>query len=256
MRRIKYNIVLVMFLSIGIISLGFISWGSASEENGRVSIRHIDDWLENNVGAGFQIISEEYLFNIGAPIFHSDYPKNYHGVDIRGLLNDTLLAVEGDTFYTGFVQERALNDGNVEYIIHLQVKNAPLTVYDANIIYNYILQVFFAPDPQSVPKPIAFLGAFEDGYIDYSMELVFILPESVVEIPSLWNLMLWAEFPRSRFSAKGYGTITATGTDARVTINEVDNTKWRTLHWDDGGLDHPHWYFPSEVYMIKEFPNT
>jgi hypothetical protein len=203
----KNNSKLVILTTLGIFILCFIPTVAASE--GRVRERPLEDWLqpnweaypwgEQNWAFGDFVSPYNWLVcKMGLP-----WPKA-PWYDPEGNLifaNDMIYEnslVEGDTIIEGSIKERALNDGTALITLFLDVKNAPLTVYD------FFEFIFYCRGWAPEPEPI--LGAEIDGYMNYKLELKFIITEPGADLPFI-NLM-WFNYISCNIIGTGYGILT------------------------------------------------
>lgn len=190
----------ILVITFGIFFLGFIPAVAAS---GRVTKRPLDDWLDPNY---------EFFFwgedNWGFADFFSPYsglvvkmgfpwPKAGFGPWVNDLLYETSLVV-GETIIEGHITERELNDGQALITLHLDVTNAPLTVYD---FFEFLDYCFGVTDEV---QPI--LGAEGDGYIDYKVVCKIIIPEPGDDLPTVWGI--WDNYISVNIHGIGYGTLT------------------------------------------------
>lgn len=191
--------------------LGFTSAVVASE--GRVSERPLDDWLEPNYAA-FPWGAENWAFSdfvspeswlvckMGLPWPKSGLP-DFPGIKFDMVYENSL--VEGVTVITGLITERSLDDGSALITLHLDVKNAPLTVYNVFEFLGYCYnRTAWYPYP-GIP-PSAILGAEEDGYIDYKVVCKFYISEPGAALPD--HNGLWNNYISVNIIGTGYGTLT------------------------------------------------
>jgi hypothetical protein len=108
--------------------------------------------------------------------------------------------VIGETVIKGEITERALEDGTAFVIMQIDVKNAPLTVYDYT---DFILYCVGIP---GFGIPEAVLGAGLDGYIDYKVEFKFINDYPGAPMPIA--LDMWNNYISVNIHGIGYGTLT------------------------------------------------
>ena len=111
---------LLIVAVVGILFFSFLpmaqGWGS---RNTNVTIRPIDDWLQNSP------------FGIGVP-----WETGYAGNDGKGnsywMWPDSVFgAFTGNTYeYSGHVKEKVLRDGSIEITVKLFVKDIYAEVYD------------------------------------------------------------------------------------------------------------------------------
>jgi hypothetical protein len=189
---------LLTLVTVGFLIFGMISSVAALE----VTIRPIEDWLEPNYNDFPWGVEENWAF--------SDFFSPYSNLLIKmgfpwpaappfafDMIYENSL-VEGETIITGYLKERALKDGRALVTMHLDVKNSPLTVYD---VYDFIFYCY-----GMTPKPQAVLGDGEDGYIDYTVLMKFIIPEPGAAIPNVWDV--FNNYTSCNIHGIGYGTLT------------------------------------------------
>ncbi|MFX1567051.1 MAG: hypothetical protein ACFFCV_01640 [Promethearchaeota archaeon] len=192
-------------VTLGILILSFTSAVLASE--GNITKRPLEDWLEPNYTA-FPWGEENWAFSdfvspyswlvckMGFP-----WPADNETCEWSPFVNDLIYEnslVVGDTIISGDIKERALDDGTALITLHLDVKNAPMTVYD------YFDLIFYCFD--WAPKPQAVLGDGEDGYIDYKVDFKFIIPEPGADLPDAFSM--WDNYISCNIHGIGYGTLT------------------------------------------------
>lgn len=200
MKKMKKTSRLLTLATLGILIFSFISAVAASE--GTVTKRPIEDWLDPNY-AFFSWGEENWAFSdfispysmlvckMGFP-----WPKAGIGSFVNDMVSENSMVV-GDTIINGKITERELDDGTALITLHLDVKNAPVTVYDYFDFIFYCLG--FAGKPQAV------LGDEIDGYIDYKVVYKFIVPEPGEELPSLFFIDNYVSI---NIHGIGYGTFT------------------------------------------------
>ncbi|MFX0036270.1 MAG: hypothetical protein ACFE9I_11600 [Candidatus Hermodarchaeota archaeon] len=193
---------LLTLATLGIFIFSFIFTGAASE--GRVTKRPIEDWLDPNYAAlpwgeenwAFSDFFSPYSYlvcKMGFP-----WPK---AGAIPWFVNDMVYEnslVIGDTIINGHITERELKDGTALIILQIDVKNAPLTVYD---FFDFMFYCYGWTD-----KPQAVLGDGEDGYVDYKVVVKFIIPEPGAELPNVFDI--WYPYISCNIHGIGYGTLT------------------------------------------------
>ncbi len=190
---------LLILAALGILIFSFTSSVAALE----VTKRLIEDWLDPNYAA-FPWGEQNWAF----PDFYSrdswlackmgfPFPKAGIGLFVNDLVYENSLVI-GDTIIDGYLKERALSDGTALITLHLDVKNAPLTVYN----YMETMSYFFGLSS----KPQAVLGEEIDAYIDYTVLMKFIIPHPGAEIPKCTSL--FSNFISFDIHGIGYGTIT------------------------------------------------
>lgn len=156
MKVVKCPMMILAFLLL--VSMVSISSGAGG---GKVTYRPLSDWLLNN-SSNFDFYSSLYYAMI-----------QDHSGDPMSVLPDGVI---GTTELYGYVMERALRDGRAELTVHLHAKNAPLTLYSKEDMFDWF--------PPSGP-PDAILGYGTDGSIDYYFSCKFILPTPGQVIPNL-----------------------------------------------------------------------
>lgn len=248
----------ILAITVGILLLGFIPTAAAS---GKVTKRSLADWLVPNYSnfpwgeqnwafADYGDPANNLVCKMGLP-----WPKS-------GLLwapwfiNDMVYEnglVDGDTIIDGKITERVLNDGKALITLHLDVKNAPLTVYDFD---EFILYCFGV----TVVEPQAVLGSGIDGYMDYKVVAKFIIPEPGADLPDTFDI--WYNYISISISGTGFGTLTeravelgfaeTAGAMGRVRLHQI------ALFKPDFKVDHPKYdasygdFWPVENIEIFE----
>lgn len=178
---------------------------AASE--GTVRERPLEDWLEPNwdffswgeqnwAFADFVSPYNWLVCKMGFP-WPTDNETCGFGPFVEDLVYENSL-VEGDTIIEGSIKERALTDGITLITLSLDVKNAPLTVYDYFEFIYYCLG--FAPEPEPL------LGDGLDGYINYKVEIKFFIPEPGDILPNVWSV--WDNYISCNIIGTGYGLLT------------------------------------------------
>ncbi|UCD01812.1 MAG: hypothetical protein JSV23_01985, partial [Promethearchaeota archaeon] len=107
--------------------------------------------------------------------------------------------VMGDTIIDGYITERELNNGQALITLHIDVKNAPLTVYDRT---EFLLYCF----GDTMDEPQAVLGAGIDGYIDFKLIYKFFIPEPGADLPTIWPSL--NNYISIQIIGIGFGTLT------------------------------------------------
>jgi hypothetical protein len=250
----KTNTRWILLITIGILILGFIPVAVA---NGNVNERPLDDWLEANYNYfywgednwAFCDFVSPYTWLVAKMGF--PWPKAGFGPWVNDMIYENSIVI-GETIIEGKVKERLLNDGTALVTLHLDVKNAPLTVYD---VYEYIFYCRgWAPEPQAV------LGEGIDGYIDYKVVFKFIIPEPGAELPNA--LFMWDNYISCNIHGIGYGTLTEhaveLGFAETVGANGMLNLHEISLYKPDFKEDHPKYdpifgdLWPVETIDIQE----
>jgi hypothetical protein len=190
----------ILAITLGALLLGFIP---AVVANGKVVERPLDDWLDANYAAfpwgeenwAFSDFVSPYTWLVAKMGF--PFPKAGIGPFVNDMVYENSLVV-GDTIISGKVKERELDTGEALITLHLDVKNAPLTVYD---IYEFLFYCRgWAPEPQAV------LGEGIDGYIDYKVLVKFIIPEPGAPLPDCFAI--YDNYISVNIHGIGYGTLT------------------------------------------------
>ncbi|MFX1242765.1 MAG: hypothetical protein ACFFA7_16080, partial [Promethearchaeota archaeon] len=182
MNRSKILPKLIILGLLGIFIFSVIPVVTANE--GKVTERPLDDWLipnwnffwwgeQNWAFADFVSPYTGYVAKMGFP-WPCDNEICGFGSFVEDMVYENSL-VSGDTIIDGNIKERELADGTALVTLQLDVKNAPLTMYD---IYDLIFYCFgLTPEAQAI------LGAGEDGYIDYKVLIKFIIPYPGAPLP-------------------------------------------------------------------------
>lgn len=189
----------ILVVTIGALLLGFFPAVTAKQ----VTARPLDDWLDANYSA-FPWGAQNWAFSdfysqeswlaakMGFP-----WPKAGFGPFVTDLIYENGLVV-GDTIIEGSIKERELSDGTALITLQLDVKNAPLTVYN---IFDLML---YCRGITTDPMPV--LGLEEDGYIDYKVIYKFIIPEPGAPLPDTWST--FDNYVSMNLHGIGYGTLT------------------------------------------------
>ncbi|MFX0076530.1 MAG: hypothetical protein ACFE96_13895 [Candidatus Hermodarchaeota archaeon] len=190
----------ILAITIGALLLVFIPAVVANEQ---VVERPLDDWLDANYAA-FPWGEENWVINdfvspyswlvakLGFP-----WPKAGFYPWVNDMVYENSL-VAGDTIISGKIKERVLNTGEALITLHLDVKNAPLTVYDIYELLFYCRG--WAPEVQAV------LGEGIDGYIDYKVLIKFIIPYPGASLPD--TFVVYDNYISVNIHGIGYGTLT------------------------------------------------
>ncbi len=195
MNRLKSKTKVYVTIALGLFFLSFASLGFAVSANSNVHFRSIEDWLLNNPGGSGNFINEEYVINLGNPF---NFP----------ILQDEIFLVNGETTYDGYVREKVLSEDRTEVFVHLNVKNAPMTVYSFSEFLSYLFWYLGIPGWPEVPPPAAIIGAYVDGYMDYTFKFKFIRPTQDTELPSFTFIYNNYEVVSSQLTGTGYGIFT------------------------------------------------
>jgi len=174
---------------------------------GRVTERPLEDWLQPNYDffvwgdqnwafGDFVSPYSGLVCKMGFP-WPCDNEVCGFGPFVEDLVYENSL-VDGDTIIDGNIKERELNDGTALITLSIDVKNAPLTVYD---FIEFIDYCFGAP---SEPEPL--MGDGIDGYINYKVEVKFIIPHAGDPLPNVWSV--WDNFISCSVVGTGYGLLT------------------------------------------------
>lgn len=174
---------------------------------GRVTERPLEDWLTPNYEA-FPWGEQNWAFSdfvspyswlvckMGFP-WPCDYETCGFGPFIEDLVYENGL-VDGVTVIGGKIKERELSDGTALITLSLDVKNAPLTVFD----YFQFIDYCFG----DALDPMPLLGEGIDGYINYKLELKFIIPKAGDPLPDVWSI--WDNYVSCNVIGTGYGLLT------------------------------------------------
>ncbi|MHA2289413.1 MAG: hypothetical protein ACXABG_11570 [Promethearchaeota archaeon] len=111
---------------------------------------------------------------MGLPLPNADFAPWF----INDFLDETYLVI-GETTFDGSIKERVLSDGTALITLHLEVKNAPLTVFDWGDLMGWLFG-------DLTERPSAVLGAWEDGYMDYTVLYKFIIPAPGDPLPHVF----------------------------------------------------------------------
>jgi len=261
------NKLIIAVITLGILMFCFIP--PVTGNKGRITFRSIDDWLWANWndfpwGVKNADGTQDWVFydvsgpnsllacKMGIPIYSADerctwFRSAYDMVDETSL-------VEGDTIITGTILEHELNDGTALITLSLDVKNAPLTVYN---VIEYAYYCFELPGYQEPPEAI--LGAGIDGYIDYRVECKFIIPFPGAELPNIMEL-LFSDFSLTyNYFGTGFGTLTSHAADFGFTPGKTGMVKFHDIMIQNSGhsfdIDHPQFYngiYPAWAVEIHE----
>ena len=193
---------LIVLATLGILIFGFIPTVAAS---GATTKRPLEDWLDPNY-AFFSWGAQNWAFaDFGNPdnnlVCKMGLPWPKSGLDWSPFLNDMVYEnglVVGDTIIKGKITERVLADGQALITLNLDVKNAPLTVYDFSEFILYCLG--FAGEPQAV------IGSGIDGYINYKVLAKLIIPAPGAELPIVFDI--WNNYISVNIHGIGYGVLT------------------------------------------------
>jgi hypothetical protein len=253
MNRNKINRRLTILAVTGILILSFVPFAVANE--GRVTERPIEDWLNaqwdfiymitgydvQNWGIGDYVSPDSLLVaKMGYPF---PFPWMPNFLDENGL-------VVGETTFGGCVIERELNDGTALITVHLDVWNAPLTVFFFPEFANYVLG--------GGARPSAILGSYEDGYIDYQLIFKFYVEAPGQPLPFFG--FAYNNYISIHIVGTGYGTLTDHAADFGYTPGATGMLKLHqiALFKPDFGDDHPnydpvyHDLWPVETIEIHE----
>lgn len=257
MNRSKILPKLIILGFLGIFIFSVIPVVTANE--GKVTERPLDDWLipnwnffwwgeQNWAFADFVSPYTGYVAKMGFP-WPCDNEICGFGSFVEDMVYENSL-VSGDTIIDGNIKERELADGTALVTLQLDVKNAPLTMYD---IYDLIFYCFgLTPEAQAI------LGAGEDGYIDYKVLIKFIIPYPGAPLPIV--LGVWDNYISCNIHGIGYGTLTeysanfgyTPGAEAMVELHQI------CLFKPDFKEDHPKYdplygdLWPVETVEIYE----
>ena len=196
------NIRWILLFTLGILILGFIPVVAAS---GNTTKRPISDWLDPNYSE-FSWGENNWAFvDFGAPDNNLaakmgyPWPKAGFGPFINDMVYENGLVI-GETIIKGEIIERALDDGTAMITMLLDVKNAPLTIYDYTEFILYCVGVPGFDTPQAI------LGAGEDGYIDYKVVFKFINDYPGAPMPTAFTM--WDNYISVNIHGIGFGTLT------------------------------------------------
>ena len=254
MYRKEINKRLMLLAVIGVMFLTFIPFTVANKDDG-VTIRPIEDWLTaqwdfihditgydvKNWGVGDFVSPDSLLVTkMGYPF---PFPWLPNFLDENGL-------VLGETTFSGFILERALNDGTALVTVHLDVTNAPLTVFFYPELSDY---VFFGG-----ARPTAILGSYEDGYIDYKLIFKFYISAPGEPIPFFG--IAFENYVSINIIGTGYGTLTDHAADFGYTPGAMGMLKLHqiALFKPDFKSKHPNYdpvyydLWPVETVEIHE----
>ena len=251
MKRQNINRNLAILAIVGVLMFSFIPFVAAGEGSGKVTKRPIDDWLN----AQWDTIIDWTGYNIenwGMCDFVSPYSNLVAktGFPFPGPLRDETGLVVGETTFGGHITERALKDGRALITVHLNVWNAPLTVFYFPELADHVWG--------TGPYPLALLGADEDGYIDYKMVLKFYIAEPGDDLPFCW--FAFDSYISMNIIGTGYGELTDRAADFGFTPGATGMLKLHQicLFKPDFKEDHPNYdpgYFdlwPVETVEIHE----
>ncbi len=193
---------LIVLATIGICIFSFIPAVAASQ--GRVIERPLDDWLDPNYA--FYPWGEEnwVMADWGSPynnlLCKMGYPMPKAGIGpwVNDMEDENGL-VMGETIIDGYITERELNNGQALITLYIDVKNAPLTVYDGSEFISYCLG-------ETMNEPQAVLGAGIDGYIDFKLIYKFFIPEPGLDLPTIWPS--FNNYISINIIGTGFGTLT------------------------------------------------
>ena len=249
MKRQKINKKLTLLAIVGILMLSFIPFVAAGEGSGKVTKRPIDDWLDAQWGT-FPFD----LDNWGMCDFVSSYSLLVAkmGFPFPFILSDENGLVNGETTFGGHITERVLKDGRALITVHLDVWNAPLTVFFFPELADHVWG-----DPPG-PRPLALLGAWEDGYIDYKMVFKFYLNGPGEDMPFCFDA--YNNYKSMNIIGTGYGTLTDHAADFGFTPGATGMLKLHQicLFKPDFKVDHPKYdpvyldLWPVETVEIHE----
>ena len=248
MNRSKILPKLILLTTLGILIFSFIPAVAASEGKGKVTERPIDDWLvpnhawfwwgEDNWGfADFVSPDSGFVCKAGFP-----WPKaGYFPPWINDFLDEICL-VEGETTFDGRITERVLKNGEALITLHLEVKNAPLTVFDIDELFGWVLNL--------TERPSAILGAGIDGYIDYKIVYKFTIPKPGDPLPMVFGS--FATYISLNIIGTGYGTLTEHSADFGFTPGALGMLKLHQVALVKPALkeDHPK-YYPPELWPVE-----
>jgi hypothetical protein len=207
----KKNAKLIILTSIGILVLCFIP--SIVVAEGKVTRRPLEDWLEPNWDF-FNWGEQNWAFGdfvspysmlvckMGFPWPKAGLPWA-PGIKYDMVLENSL--VEGDTIIEGSIKERELNDGRALITLQLDVKNAPLTVYNYLEFIGYCFNITALWPDEGIP-PLAIVGEGIDGYIDYQVICKFYISAPGDPIPFVWDI--WYDYISCNIIGTGYGILT------------------------------------------------
>ncbi|MFX1414553.1 MAG: hypothetical protein ACFFA2_12055 [Promethearchaeota archaeon] len=200
---------LIMLVALGILIFSFIPVVAAKE----VNQRPLDDWLDPNYDV-FSWGADNWAFadfvspysmlvcKMGLPWPKAGLPWapgiKYDLVYENGL-------VEGATIIEGSIKERKYDDGRALITLMLDVKNAPLTVYNYIEFIGYCFNnTDWWPD-EGIP-PSAILGEGIDGYINYKVICKFFISAPGDPLPIIWDI--WYDYISCNIIGTGYGILT------------------------------------------------
>ena len=245
MKRQHINRKLAILAIVGILMFSFIPFVAAGEGSGKVTKRPIDDWLNVQWDTVFDWFGYD-VENWGMADFVSPYSSLVAkmGFPFPYILSDENGLVIGETTFRGHITERALEDGRALITVHLSVWNAPLTVFFFPELADHVWG--------SGPRPLALLGAYEDGYIDYKMVFKFYLDEPGDDIPFCWDA--FNSYISLNIIGTGYGVLTDHAADFGFTPGATGMLKLHQLVLIKPDLkeDHPK-YSPlyGELWLVE-----
>lgn len=256
MKSQKINKKLTLLAIAGILVLSFIPFVAAGNGNGRVTKRPIEDWL--NAQWEMPLIWFGYdVENWGMCDFVS--PDSLlvakMGLPFPFILSGENGLVIGKTTFGGHITERVLNDERALVTVHLYVWNAPLTVF---FFPELAAHVWPAPGELPGPRPLALLGGWEDGYIDYKMIFKFILDTPGDDMPFYGDA--FNNYISLNIIGTGYGILTDHAADFGFTPGATGMLKLHqiSLFKPDFKESHPNYdpiygdLWPVETVEIQE----
>lgn len=250
MKRQKINKKLTLMVITVILVLSFIPFVAAVNGNGKVTTRPIEDWLNAQWDAVLPYDAENWgMCDFVSPdsnlVAKMGFPFPFILSDENGL-------VIGETTFGGYITERVLNDGRALITVHLNVWNAPLTVFYFPELVDYVWG-----DPPG-PRPSAILGSYDDGYIDYKMVFKFLIGGPGDDMPFCWDA--YNNYISMNLIGTGYGVLTDHAADFGLTPGAIGMLKLHQicLFKPDFGEDHPNYdplygdLWPVETVEIHE----
>ena len=253
MKRQKINRKLTLIAIIGILVLSFIPFVAAGNGNGRVTKRPIEDWLNAQWAPPLAWFGYD-VENWGMSDFVSPDSNLVAkmGIPFPFILSDENGLVNGETTFGGHITERVLNDGSALVTVHLFVWNAPLTVF---YFPELSAHVWPAPGELPGPRPLALLGAYGDGYIDYKMVFKFILDGPGEDMPFCFDA--FNNYISIHIVGTGYGILTNHAADFGFTPGAAGMLKLHQIALAKPE-DHPNYdpiygdFWPIETVEIHE----
>ena len=167
-RKYMYFTLAIILIFTSISSSGY-AWGKKSG----ISIRPLSFWTENNPSVFYG--------------FTTNWDLLPEGYIVRPTITDP-------DQYSGYVIERILDDGRVEYTVVILGNDVPIPVYSLQEWFNFY---FGGPFPEDI---------FVGGSMDCLVIQKFILPDPVDVLPFFFDILIFGAGEWLSTYAIGYGS--------------------------------------------------